>query len=432
MVDFQLDFQHSNFHYTSVISASLRGYSTIAHDNIEYRYTMYQFTMISSDYSDFLAVVLAAVLSVLAVMSIALSPWIMITVVSSSQGSLFASSSSFVPSIIRVASTILVIFLSAIPSLLAMMSIAFSPWIIFTTASSNQYSFCASSSSVPSTIRVVSTSSTTANITSTGKDSRSSLNEQRNKMDADYANQAGDGHERKIMDTSSYADQSIDQVLLPENGIYNEEERTPTFPTPTAAPLTAIARSLSPLPTATSTGKSPIIVTTKRLGLATNVVFRGATLSVETYRPLKRKISDDNAESDDGIVNGNGSSSDRNELQPKKKLKPSTPKNKKSNNNNKTSTSNKKKRLSGRRFRRMEEERVQRKKKQPITNNWMVMYEKLASFKEQNNGSIVIPWNNIDSDLQQLGYWIRDQKRKLRTKKLSRNRADLLRSIGIV
>mmetsp|Transcript_13575 Transcript_13575/g.28462 ORF Transcript_13575/g.28462 Transcript_13575/m.28462 type:complete len:393 (-) Transcript_13575:453-1631(-) len=391
---------------------------------------MYQFAMISSDFSDFLIVVLAAVSSMLAVMSIALSPLIIFTVVSSSQGSLFASSSSFVPSIVRVASTFLAVFLAAVPSLLAMMSIAFSPWIIFTTVSSNKYSFCASSSSVPSTIRVVSISSTTATNTTTGEEIRSSLNEQRNKTDVDYANQTDHGHERKIMKTRSCSERSIHQVPLPANGIYNEEERTLIFPTSNTALSTAIARSSSPTPTATSTGKSPTIVTPKRLGLATNVVFRGATLSVETCRPLKRKISDDNAESDDGIVNSNGSSSDINELQPKKKSKSSTPNNKKSNNN-KMSTSNKKKRLSGRRFRRMEEERIRRKKKQSTTNNWMTMYEKLATFKEQNNGSIVIPWNSGDSDLQQLGYWIRDQKRKLRTKKISRNRADLLRSIGI-
>lgn len=328
-------------------------------------------------------------------------------------------------------SDFLIVVLATISSLLAMMSIAFSPWILYATVSSNQYSlFTSSSPSVPSSIHVVSTTTTT------GNGIQPSANGQHNKADVDYAIQTDDCYERESMETTSCVERNIQQVLSPENGIYNGEERTSV--SPTTATSTAMEGTSSPTPIATSTTKSHIIVTPKRGGLATNVVFRGATLSVEASRNLKRKVSlviTSSEESEDSIIDNYGSSSDRNELQPKKKLKSPTSNNKKPNNHNyfkfKSPASNTKKLLSEHRVRCMEEEKVQRKKKKSATKNWMTMYEQLASFKEQNHGSTVVPWSNRDLDIQQLGYWIRDQKRKLQTNKLSRNHSDLLQSIGI-
>lgn len=77
--------------------------------------------------------------------------------------------------------------------------------------------------------------------------------------------------------------------------------------------------------------------------------------------------------------------------------------------------------------------RIQRR--QTSTKNtakkWMTMYEKLVAFRDAHNGSVMIPWSETDADLQQLGYWVRDQQRKLRTNKLSRHRVDLLQSVGL-
>eukprot|EP00536_Pseudo-nitzschia_multiseries_P009536 jgi/Psemu1/288529/fgenesh1_pg.269_\ len=321
---------------------------------------------------------------------------------------------------------ILGLFLPAISSMLAMMSIAFSPWIIYATISPSQTSsinFFPASSEQPSTF-----AASTSNYY--GKQMRSSLHEVDDVTKVDNANQFSGRDESKKTTIRNCVEQNVHKVVLPQNRLYNKEERSPL---PAIITDASTANDQFSPASPNSTVESPVIITPKRNGLATNVIFRGATLHVETSRSLKRKVSHYVPSSEES--DSNDSSCERQELQPKKKkLESPLSTKKKPNKENslglKTPVSNKKTLLSDRRFRRIEEKRVQRKKKSK-TKNWMTMYDKLVSFKEQHNGSTVIPWSNRDSELQQLGYWIRDQKRKLRTNKLSRNHADLLRSIGI-
>jgi len=65
-------------------------------------------------------------------------------------------------------------------------------------------------------------------------------------------------------------------------------------------------------------------------------------------------------------------------------------------------------------------------------SHWMEMYRKLVSYKEEHSGSTVVPCihNDGKDDLRQLGYWVKEQRRMLRKNELSKNRADLLQSIG--
>ncbi|VEU34738.1 unnamed protein product [Pseudo-nitzschia multistriata] len=324
-------------------------------------------------------------------------------------------------------SDFLVIALAATSSLLAMMSIALSPWIIYATRSSDQESFlkpsCSKQPAIP----------------------KNSLDTGNREDRVLCAGQVDDGNKIESNETISCVERKIHQIPMPRDAIYKEEElRLPTslFRT-TSSTSNKTDRSISPVPTTVSATEAPHVVTPKPYPLATNVIFREATLSIETSRKLKRKVSHDISycpESDDGCINRKGSSSD---LQPKRKKLESPTSNKslklkslrsKKSSKLKSPRSNKKKVLSDRRFRRMAKEKAQKKKmkKNPSTKNWMDMYKQLATFKEQNNGSIVVPWSNNDADLQQLGYWIRDQKRKLRTNKLSKNHADLLQSIGMV
>jgi len=325
---------------------------------------------------------------------------------------------------------VLTLVLPAISSMLAMMSIAFSPWILYATVSSTRDSSIVSSSYICS--EESSTFAATA-CNSSGKEMLCSLSNVDRVTKVDYARKSSDSGEMKTTNIET----NDHQLFLHKHRIYNEEE-TPSSP----ALITAASNSneQSPSPTPTSPVENPAIITPKRHGLATNVIFLGATISVETRRSLKRKISHDVASSDEsdfGNMVKKNDSFEAKGLEPKKKkLKSPLSTKQKANNANavgmKAIASNKKALLSDRRFQRIEENRVQRKKKKKSsTKNWMAMYEKLVSFREQHNGSTVIPWDNRDSDLQQLGYWLRDQKRKLKRNKLSRRHADLLRSIGI-
>lgn len=76
--------------------------------------------------------------------------------------------------------------------------------------------------------------------------------------------------------------------------------------------------------------------------------------------------------------------------------------------------------------------------KEKTTRHWMDMYRKLVSYKEEHNGSTMVPCSNHNCnrqnngrDLRQLGNWVKEQRRRLRADKLSKNRADLLLSIGV-
>lgn len=60
---------------------------------------------------------------------------------------------------------------------------------------------------------------------------------------------------------------------------------------------------------------------------------------------------------------------------------------------------------------------------------WMENYRKLLAFKETHNGSTTVP---CQGDLRPLGYWLKEQRRKLRENRMPKDRADLLFSIGVV
>eukprot|EP00537_Pseudo-nitzschia_pungens_P002916 CAMPEP_0172370888 /NCGR_PEP_ID=MMETSP1060-20121228/40221_1 /TAXON_ID=37318 /ORGANISM="Pseudo-nitzschia pungens, Strain cf. cingulata" /LENGTH=359 /DNA_ID=CAMNT_0013096339 /DNA_START=111 /DNA_END=1187 /DNA_ORIENTATION=- len=63
---------------------------------------------------------------------------------------------------------------------------------------------------------------------------------------------------------------------------------------------------------------------------------------------------------------------------------------------------------------------------------WADMLRRVVAYKLKNNGSTMIPRNFVDSDGRKLGRWADDQRKRMRMKRLDRDRIYILESIGFV
>lgn len=296
-------------------------------------------------------------------------------------------------------STLIVIVLRAILSLLVMLSFAFWPWIVPAFVS-NKVTFGSSrheeyeEASAP----------------------KEPLEEIHGEVE-DVSDVSGVASNRA---TASALSRPEFRPILPEQDVLEggEDEERSTSPVPTTSNSSPAMIVTPPIPKRSGlVAPTPIV--------ATSVAFEPSASVVQPpkMRPSKRKVSCEDPSVQDRTTSKTGLLTIVDMPPKKKQLKSPT-----SSTLDKTlrpsSKSPKQEHLMARIQRRQTSTKNTAKK-------WMTMYEKLVAFRDAHNGSVMIPWSETDADLQQLGYWVRDQQRKLRTNKLSRHRVDLLQSVGL-
>lgn len=60
---------------------------------------------------------------------------------------------------------------------------------------------------------------------------------------------------------------------------------------------------------------------------------------------------------------------------------------------------------------------------------WMEMLKSLVVYKNEHEGSTMVPRNYVDNKNRNLGRWVDDQRKRMKSKRLHRNRIDLLERI---